>query len=111
MYRPAGGGRRVLSPEAVAFYRDVAAVVVPAGWTPPAAVPLGLVLDLYPPDKRRRDASNLIKLTEDAIFGALGEDDVRVVHLEIRKHAPDPQRPRIEARLSAVLGADRGEAQ
>jgi Holliday junction resolvase RusA-like endonuclease len=107
-YRPAGGGRRVLSAQAVCFRRDVETVLRAAGWRPPAG-PLELTLDLHPPDGRRRDASNFVKNVEDALFDALGEDDARVVRLVVTKHPPDKRAPRVVARLGLVAGTQTGE--
>jgi Holliday junction resolvase RusA-like endonuclease len=100
-YRPAGGGRRVLSAEAARYRGEVEAILRAAGWRPPAG-PLELTLELHPPDGRRRDASNFVKQLEDAVFGALGEDDARVVRLVVTKHPPDKTAPRVVARLGGA---------
>jgi Holliday junction resolvase RusA-like endonuclease len=99
-YLPGGRGRRVFSPAARAYRRDAETVVRAAGWRPPAG-PLELTLDLFPPDARKRDADGM-KLVQDAIFDALGEDDARVVRLVVTKHPPDKTAPRVVARLGLV---------
>ena len=99
-YLPAGHGRRIFSPAAVRYRRDVEIVLRAARWTPPLG-PLELTLDLHPPDAKRRDIDGT-KLLIDAIFDALGEDDARVVRLVVTKHPPDKRAPRVVARLGVV---------
>lgn len=70
--------------------------------TPPGL--LSLRLDIWPPDARRRDGSNLLKLTEDAVAAALEFDDYRIAHHEIRRHPPVPG-GRIEVELATDPGA------
>lgn len=44
---------------------------------------LKLELYIYHPDKRRRDISNLIKITEDAMQGYLFDDDYNIFELHV----------------------------
>lgn len=63
---------------------------------------LAVTVDLFPPDRRRRDADNALKATLDAVItGGLGIDDARVTWLLVVKHEPDKQNPRAEVRVEA----------
>lgn len=70
-----------------------AAVVDTLGGVPaPMSGPVQVVLDLYPPDRRRRDIDNYCKALFDALTHAqIWEDDSQIVQLQIYKH--DPQNP------------------
>ena len=48
--------------------------------------PFSLHLHLRLPDRRRRDASNAVKLLEDSIFSFLGYDDSLVYDLHVWKY-------------------------
>jgi crossover junction endodeoxyribonuclease RusA len=51
--------------------------------------PLSLVLELYPPDRRRRDADNSQKAVLDSLaHGGAFRDDSQIVHLETWKCSP-----------------------
>jgi len=53
---------------------------------------VGLTLDCYPPDRRRRDLDNLLKSLQDSLVhaGVLGDDSqIKVLHLEM--HDPVPE--------------------
>ena len=63
--------------------------------------PYRLDIWIYPKD-RRRDASNFIKATEDAIFAAINRNDRLVVDVRARLGAVDKQNPRAEATLEHV---------
>lgn len=81
----------------------------------PPAPPYRLTLHLYPPlDGRKHDASNLVKLPEDALMAAIKQDDDDVLEVHVFKHAKDRQ-PRAEVTLehvteqrTPVRGAERG---
>lgn len=105
-YRPTRGGRRILSEDAQKFIADVNVIVCAQRATPPESGFLGLTLDLYPPDARRRDVDGPLKLVMDSICAALGIDDYRIAHVECWRHAPDKSNPRIEARLGVVVGLE-----
>ncbi len=77
------GGVR-LSARARAWKEAAILAVRQAGGTLPDG-PLLLQMCVYPPDGRRRDLDNLIKLTQDAVFAALGIDDSRVSHLLVAR--------------------------
>ena len=104
MYGAGRNGQRFLSESATAYRDEVVKAVKESRWRPPAGVPLALTLEYHPPNARRRDVDGPGKLIQDAIFAALGDDDRRIVHLDVWKWPPDKGNPRVEARLSAVLG-------
>lgn len=75
---PNSGRGRVLSTEARQFKREVTAtatgMALAAGWIPDRKSEYGLIL-LLECRKKNRDLSNIIKLTEDAVFDGLGVND------------------------------------
>lgn len=97
---------RFLDSRCAKWKQDVGVLVLDSRWKAPPG-PLGLSLRAYPPDAVRRDASNLVKLAEDAICEALGLDDYRIVHVEVWRHPSDKANPRIEATLTPVLGLEK----
>ena len=49
--------------------------------------PLHIEIEVYPPDRRRRDIDNVQKALLDALqHGGLYEDDSQIVKLDIEKH-------------------------
>lgn len=104
------GKRRVLSKEHVIFKRNVERrihrlrvdqVITEAfiealkqGW-------IGLFLDFYFETPRRRDLDGGLKITQDAILGALGINDNRVVDIHLVKRIA-PNNPRVEVELEAI---------
>lgn len=65
----------------------------------PPQPPYRLTLHLYPPmDGRKHDASNVVKIPEDALMKAVGGDDDDVLEVHVFKHAKDRQ-PRLEMTL------------
>ena len=59
--------------------------------------PLELIVDLFPPDRRRRDLDNSQKGLWDAMQHAgCFEDDCQIVRAVLEKHAPDKSAPRAE---------------
>jgi len=100
---PGGKLIRYLDSRAKKWKQQTEATVVLSNVAAPEG-DLGLTLILYPPDARKRDADGTIKLAQDAICAALGVDDSRIVHLDVWRFPPDRTDPRIEARLSRVLG-------
>lgn len=80
-------GRKINSKSAREYKVKCAAII---GRLAPLAGNIRLTLDLYPPDRRRRDASNHIKAVEDVLTecGAWN-DDSQVKQLIVNMHAPD----------------------
>ncbi|MGE3805990.1 MAG: RusA family crossover junction endodeoxyribonuclease [Gemmataceae bacterium] len=57
----------------------------------PLLGPLDLELELFPPDRRRRDADNFQKCLVDSIQHAgVFKDDSQFVHIEVWKRDPVP---------------------
>lgn len=83
-----GGGRKVIGKKGKLFREEVANVV---GTQSPMEGRLYIKLDVYPPDKRKRDLDNLLKATLDALehAGIYGDDnqidDIRIVRKEVDK--------------------------
>ena len=76
--------------------------------------PLSMTATFHPPDNRRRDLDNLMKLTQDSLQHAgLYEDDSQIKHLHLHMGAPMPPlgmcRVRIEEAESPAnaAGGDR----
>jgi Holliday junction resolvase RusA-like endonuclease len=90
-------GRRVKTREAIAYAEAVflltRAAVTAAGEVP--LPPFALRLDVWVPDLRRHDLSNLVKCCEDAVFAAIGWDDCHVEQLIVERQGLDRERPRV----------------
>jgi crossover junction endodeoxyribonuclease RusA len=62
---------------------------------------VGLFIDFYFETPLRRDLDGGLKIAQDAICGALGINDNRVVDVHLVKRI-DPLRPHIEVELEAI---------
>ena len=82
---PTVRGRRVLSSAGQRFKASVVALVLAQGRpAKPLAGRLRVEVHVYPPDRRRRDLSNLIKAVEDSLTAAgVWVDDEQVDHLTV----------------------------
>lgn len=70
-------------------YREAVMALLAVQKIEPLSGPLDLVVELFPPDRRKRDADNFHKCLSDALQHAgVFHDDSQVVHLEIWKHDP-----------------------
>jgi crossover junction endodeoxyribonuclease RusA len=85
------GGRR-LTKAARSYKEAVCDLVLETGSAKGFTGSLRLNLLLHPPDKKRRDLSNFVKLIEDS-FTAAGVwlDDSQVDHLEVKRGLPSRQ--------------------
>jgi Holliday junction resolvase RusA-like endonuclease len=82
-------GPRVLISRAGREFREHVRSVLAAWGGRPMAGPLRLVVDLFPPDRRRRDCDNALKALLDALqHGGAYADDSQIVKLEVSKHGP-----------------------
>ena len=82
------GGRVLISREGRRFREKVQALL--AGHRKLTG-PLSMILELTPPDRRRRDADNLVKVTQDSLQGAgLFEDDSQIRRLHVYMLDPRP---------------------
>lgn len=65
----------------------------------PPAPYYALTLRAFPPDRRKHDVDNMLKVLIDAIFAAIGANDNDLIDLHITKPPPDEQpdgSPRVE---------------
>lgn len=68
----------------------------------PPVPPWRLTLHLYPPqDGLKHDASNTVKIPEDALMESIKGDDNDVLEVHVFKHAKDRQ-PRLEMTLEHI---------
>ena len=101
-------GRRILSAAGKEYKRDVASAVARHCAANPETTfeerPLSLTIDLHMVTEnkgwskgntksryKRVDASNRVKLLEDALFSVLGVDDSLVFDLHVHKHPYDDE--------------------
>ncbi|MBT6156632.1 MAG: RusA family crossover junction endodeoxyribonuclease [Planctomycetaceae bacterium] len=79
------GARTLISREGRSYRRCVVGLLARCGIRPTEG-PLAVVIDLFPPDRRRRDADNTMKALLDSLeHGGAYHDDSQIVHLEIEK--------------------------
>ena len=104
------GRRRVLSAPAKAFHRDVGKVM--AGLRARGELSaeceralgvshLGIYLEYFFATPAKRDLDGGLKITLDALGGAVGFDDRAVVDLHLTKRI-DPLRPRVEVEIETI---------
>jgi crossover junction endodeoxyribonuclease RusA len=72
-------GRRAMTTQGKAFKAEVGAIAmaekVRQKWKCPVASKIVMELFIYWPDKRKRDADNIIKIIQDSFTGILWDDD------------------------------------
>lgn len=79
------GARTLISRAGRAFRRDVCSLLA-ARRVQPLDGPLVVLIDVHPPDRRRRDIDNLQKALLDALqHGGAYHDDSQIVALSITK--------------------------
>ncbi|MFQ5735163.1 MAG: RusA family crossover junction endodeoxyribonuclease [Planctomycetaceae bacterium] len=82
------GARTLISRDGRAYRRRVLTLLAERGIRPTEG-PLAVVVDLYPPDRRRRDVDNAMKALLDSVEHAgVYHDDSQIVHLEVHKLNP-----------------------
>ena len=82
------GAKTLISREGRRFRANAVAALAALG-SRPLTGPLAVEVDLFPPDRRRRDIDNVQKALLDALqHGGAYEDDSQVVRLAIVKCAP-----------------------
>jgi len=70
-------------------YRNLVIALLAKQGIRPLVGALNLELELYPPDRRRRDADNAMKALLDALAHAgVYQDDSQIMHLEVWKLPP-----------------------
>jgi len=84
------GPRTLISREGRAFRGEVASALAHLGLKPMDG-PLEVHIDVFPPDKRRRDLDNVQKALLDAMeHGGVYRDDSQVKKLVAEMHDPVP---------------------
>ena len=84
------GARTLISRGGRASRQSVCALLAACG-IQPLTGSLEVRIDLYPPDRRRRDIDNTQKALLDALAqGGAYFDDSQIVHLDTWKHEPVP---------------------
>ena len=94
------GPRTLISREGRAYRREICAMLRDIG-VQPLDGELKMVVDAYPPDKRRRDLDNLQKSLWDALqHGGAYHDDSQIKDFEC--HMREPHRPdgKVKVRLA-----------
>lgn len=85
------GARTLISRTGRAFRREVCSLLT-ARRVKPLVGPLIVQIDVYPPDRRRRDVDNLPKAILDALqHGGAYHDDSQIVSLTITKREVVPE--------------------
>lgn len=89
-YYTVARGRKILSATGRAYKQTVAGIcVVAMRGRKPLMGDVSLTLTLNPPDRRRRDADNLLKPVLDALTaGGVWGDDCQVKRLVVEMHEP-----------------------
>lgn len=78
-------GRMLISRHGRAYRDHVGAILKAAGVTPQAG-PLAVHVELYPPDRRKRDVDNTFKAIGDSLqHGGAFQDDSQIVWLLLEK--------------------------
>jgi crossover junction endodeoxyribonuclease RusA len=78
-------GRTLISREGRAYRKRVGAILKAAGVTPQSG-PLAIHVELYPPDRRKRDVDNALKSLNDSLqHGGAFHDDSQIVWLLVEK--------------------------
>jgi crossover junction endodeoxyribonuclease RusA len=79
-------GKHYLTKAAVDYYTQVAWLIKSSGLAMGLDGRLEVEVDIYPPDKRKRDLSNVIKVVEDACTKAgLWQDDSQIDRLVLQR--------------------------
>ena len=85
------GPRTLISRGGRAFRSSVCAILAAQG-VRPLRGPLAIEIDVYPPDRRRRDIDNLQKALLDALaHGGAYEDDSQVSRLSVVRREVIPE--------------------
>lgn len=95
------GARMLISRGGRAFRAAVCAILAARG-VRPIAGPLELVIDVFPPDQRRRDLDNLQKALLDALaHGGAYHDDSQIARLTVQRQHVVPE-GKVQVRLAAL---------
>jgi crossover junction endodeoxyribonuclease RusA len=80
-------GRVVISKEGKK-YKDV--VKIMTRHVRPTEENVSIRIEVYPPDRRRRDIDNVLKALLDSLNGVVYHDDSQIHHLEVSKKERQP---------------------
>jgi crossover junction endodeoxyribonuclease RusA len=84
------GARTLISRGGRHFRKTVVSILASRG-VRPLDGPLEVYIELYPPDRRRRDVDNSQKALLDALGqGGAYHDDSQIIHLDTWKRGPTP---------------------
>lgn len=82
------GAKTLISRSGRRFREDVIGELAAAG-VKPLDGPIAVSIDVYPPDRRRRDLDNILKALFDALeHGGAYHDDSQIVRIEASKREP-----------------------
>ena len=85
MHRRGGGGHFVkpyMKPEGKK-YKEYAFLVARAAGAELIEGPVEMIIELHPPDKRKRDMDNLLKILQDSFNGVAYDDDYQIADLRV----------------------------
>jgi Holliday junction resolvase RusA-like endonuclease len=58
--------------------------------------PVAVTMEFHPPDRRRRDVLNLVKVLMDGLNGIVWHDDYQVERCVVERMDPDQSNPRVD---------------
>ncbi len=94
-------GRTLISREGRAFRKRVCSILAARGMRPVGG-PLAVEVDIYPPDRRRRDIDNIQKSLFDALqHGRVYYDDNQIAEIHIRRREVRP-RGKVTVRINTI---------
>lgn len=99
-----GRPRRFKSAEARAYTSSVGARVAIKAEPFSLRPPYRLMMALWPPDARRRDVDNTVKIVQDSLAMALEFDDRVIAEVLIARRGVDRENPRAEVTIQEADG-------
>jgi len=75
-------GRRIITAKGKAYHQEVGYLL---NSYKPTSDPVKMLINVYPPDNRRRDLDNILKVLGDSMEGYLYKDDNQIVDLHVIK--------------------------
>ncbi len=86
LYKPRFGGGLYMSPEGKKYKQDVKMIFL-SNNLPSFEGFVRVRIEMYPPDRRKRDIDNILKITQDALQDAgVIEDDSKILTLWVNKN-------------------------
>lgn len=106
---PRGRARMITSKKGREYFKAVAALMLQLGSPSLGDAPVHMDIQVYRPDRRKRDLSNVRKALEDALVkaGVIADDDQIVSDSGSKRHPPDRANPRVVVTLTPIAGAER----